>query len=109
MPAWRVGLIAGSVALVMVIGVLLWHPWSRPGSGGTGTEVTAAEEQFKRGKASEEQKNFAEAAQWFEKAAKQGHAEALDRLGLMNAEGRGVTKDEKAAVTWFSADRKSVV
>lgn len=42
-----------------------------------------------------------QALNWYRKAAEQGDATTQVRLGLMYAEGRGVTRDEQEAVRWF--------
>ena len=47
-----------------------------------------------------------EAAQWYQKAAEQGHAEAQASLGLMYVLGRDVPKDEAKAVQWFQKAAK---
>ena len=39
---------------------------------------------------------------WYRKAAEQGHARALDDLGLMYDKGEGVPEDDVAAYTWYS-------
>jgi TPR repeat protein len=38
---------------------------------------------------------------WFRKAADQGYADAQYNLGLMYADGQGVTQDDTAAMSWF--------
>src|SRR5438876_304360 len=43
-------------------------------------------------------KDFAEAVNWFRKAAEQNHANAQFNLGFCYANGQGVTKDEAEAV-----------
>jgi TPR repeat protein len=43
----------------------------------------------------------AEALDWYKKAARQGSLNAVTNMGLMYAEGRGVTKDPAQAVTLF--------
>ena len=43
----------------------------------------------------------AEAAEWFRKAAKQGHAKAQFSLGQAYSGGYGVAKDEAMAVKWY--------
>lgn len=40
------------------------------------------------------------AAEWYRKAADQGHAEAQFKLGKMYATGNGVEKDEGKAAEW---------
>ena len=41
-----------------------------------------------------------EAAQWYRRAAEQGHAPAMRSLGLLLAAGRGVELDFAEAVNW---------
>ncbi len=50
--------------------------------------------------------NEAEAARWFERAAKQGDAIAAYRLGTLYERGRGVPADAQKAVTWYAAAAK---
>ena len=38
---------------------------------------------------------------WFRKAADQGHDVAQNKLGDMYAEGLGVTKDARVAMSWY--------
>ena len=45
--------------------------------------------------------NDAEAVQWFQLAARQGHAPAQNDLGLMYANGMGVAENDAEAVQWF--------
>ena len=45
--------------------------------------------------------DYVEAVKWFRKAAKQGHLEAQDNLGLCYRDGLGVAKDYVEAVKWF--------
>lgn len=47
------------------------------------------------------EKDSNEAAEWFRKAAQQGHASAQYELGRMYAEGQGVPKDLVQAEKWF--------
>ena len=42
------------------------------------------------------------------KVAEQGDAEAQYNLGIMYANGRGVTQDDKEAVTWFRKGAEQV-
>jgi TPR repeat protein len=48
------------------------------------------------------EQNFAEAAVWYEKLAKQGDARAQTSLGLMYARGYGVEKNLATAHRWWS-------
>ena len=44
---------------------------------------------------------FAEAAGWYELAARQGLSEAQNNLGVMYKDGQGVQRNETEAVEWF--------
>jgi TPR repeat protein len=46
--------------------------------------------------------NFSEAAFWYEEAAKRGHLEAFNNLGVLYKEGHGVMQDEKRCFICFS-------
>jgi hypothetical protein len=48
-----------------------------------------------------EAQDYVEAAQWYRKAADQGHSLAQLNLGVMYANGQGVPQDEKEAVLWI--------
>lgn len=45
--------------------------------------------------------SYAEAFEWFSKAAEQGHAASQLLLGLMYGDGEGVPEDDVKAVEWF--------
>ena len=45
--------------------------------------------------------DYAQAVQWYHKAAEQGDAEAQFNLGLMYAKGQGVRQDDAQAVQWY--------
>jgi TPR repeat protein len=45
--------------------------------------------------------NYAEAAKWVTRAAKQGHALAQCNLGYCYAKGEGVPQDHMEAVVWY--------
>jgi TPR repeat protein len=45
--------------------------------------------------------DYAEAAKWYRKAAKQGDAHAQYNLGLMYEKGQGVRQDDAQAAKWF--------
>jgi len=49
------------------------------------------------------QKNYAEAARWFARAAAQGHPQAKYRLGKCYSLGEGVPKNDREAAKWFLA------
>src|SRR6266700_3359375 len=59
-----------------------------------GKSFRDAVDAYKRG-------DFAEAVNWFRKAADQGHAVAQFSLGVVYKKGRGVEKNEREAVAWF--------
>ena len=45
--------------------------------------------------------DYAQAVQWYRKAAEQGLAEAQYNLGVMYAKGEGVRQNYKIAKEWF--------
>lgn len=45
--------------------------------------------------------SFSEAAFWYEEAAKRGHPEAFNNLGVLYKDGHGVSQDEKRAFICF--------
>lgn len=45
--------------------------------------------------------NYAEAAEWYRKAAEQGNANAQYSLGHMYLFGQGVRQDSREAANWF--------
>ena len=47
------------------------------------------------------QVDLEKAAQWYKKAADQGHEEAQLHLGLLYAQGKGVEQDYQKAVSWL--------
>jgi hypothetical protein len=52
-------------------------------------------------------KDYAEALEWFRKAAERGHPQAQFNLGNMYLKGQGVKPDREEARKWFTkaADR----
>ncbi len=48
-------------------------------------------------------RDYAKAADWYTKAAKQGVALAQNNLGWMYHEGRGVARDDVRAYMWLNA------
>jgi len=48
-------------------------------------------------------RDYRQAAEWFGKAAEQGHADAQYNLGELYNKGRGVKKDKKIAQKWYEA------
>jgi TPR repeat protein len=45
--------------------------------------------------------DYAEAVDWYRKAAEQGDASAQTKLGIMYDDGRGVTQDYAEAADWY--------
>jgi TPR repeat protein len=45
--------------------------------------------------------DFAQAAEWYRKAADQSHSLAQFNLGMMYAQGQGLARDGDASMTWF--------
>ena len=45
--------------------------------------------------------DYSKAREWYEKAAKQGHATAQDDLGFMYANGKGVEQNLAKANEWW--------
>ncbi len=64
-----------------------------------------AEVQFNRGlqfaTGSGAAQDYAQAADWYRKAAEQNHGLAQFNLGVMYARGQGVVRDDAQAVVWF--------
>ena len=52
-------------------------------------------------KASEESRDYGQAAQWFQHSAEQGYRKAQYKLGLMYARGLGVNCDYVQAYAWL--------
>jgi FOG: TPR repeat, SEL1 subfamily len=57
--------------------------------------------QYQLGRAHEKNRNYGEAVSWYRKAADGGNAAAQYNLGVMYANGRGVSKNDAQAVDWF--------
>jgi len=51
-------------------------------------------------------RDYRQAAEWFSKAAEQGHADAQYNLGELYNKGRGVKRDKKIAQKWYKAAAK---
>jgi len=49
----------------------------------------------------EGERNDALAAQWYERAAEQGHVKAQNNIGMLYEQGRGVDEDASLAVAWY--------
>jgi TPR repeat protein len=56
---------------------------------------------FEDGVAAYQRNDFAAALKFWQPLADAGNAEAQDRIGLLYANGQGVTKDEAKAVEWY--------
>ena len=56
---------------------------------------------YERGKGVEANNAYAQAVNWYRKAARQGHAGAQFHLGLMYVHGKGVDQNQTKAVYWF--------
>ena len=56
---------------------------------------------YKLGQRFYEGNNFKQALEYFEKAAKQGNTEALNKIGVMCFKGEGITKDITKAIEYF--------
>jgi hypothetical protein len=89
-----------------------WHRnlFSRPqppavATAPTGADSGDAETQFNRGLkcagGTGAAQNYAQAAEWYHKAAAQSHPLAQFNLGVMYARGQGVTVDAAQSVLWF--------
>ena len=74
-----------------------------PRQPGRAAEAQDAESQFILGEhfRAGERPDEEQAAQWYLKAAAQGHGTAQFHLGLMYGQGRGVSRNETAAVLWL--------
>ncbi|HEV7220101.1 MAG: protein kinase [Terriglobales bacterium] len=59
------------------------------------------EEMVRHADASRNLKDYAQAAQWYGKAAEQGNPYARNQLGNLYQSGLGVTKDDAQAAQWF--------
>ena len=57
---------------------------------------------FVKGLAAHQAKNYREAARWYHKAAEQGHIDAQFNLGAMYTNGEGVAQDYVQAHKWFN-------
>ena len=73
---------------------------------------SSSEEMFDRGKdfyygRNGKKQDYTQAAQWYRKAAEQGHTEAQTDLGYMYERGYGVTKNLKTAVEWYARGAQS--
>ncbi len=48
------------------------------------------------------ERNFTEAMRWFRLAARQGHGDSANKLGVMYRHGNGVEPDPEQAILWFT-------
>lgn len=72
----------------------------------SGNSEQQAEACFEKGAAFENangESDLQQALQAYLTAAKLGHVESMNRLGMLYAEGRGVPQDYKTAFTWYQA------
>jgi len=60
-----------------------------------------AESCYDKGRQFEKDENYEEAAEWYEKAADQGHVYAQVSLGRAYSEGEGVPENKKEAAKWY--------
>jgi hypothetical protein len=91
------------VALAIVLSLLCSFPSSSPRAEGPADSSQSGRtraENYERGKALYDQRRFAEAFPFLEKAALDGHAEAQMHLGKMYFNGWGVKHDHKRAIEW---------
>ena len=65
-------------------------------------ELTTPKSLYEKGTISYDQGKYAEAIEWFRKAAEQGYAEAQNDLGYMYRSGEGVTQNYAEAVRWYA-------
>ncbi len=61
-----------------------------------------AEVSFRQGLIFHKERRYAEAAEWYRKAAEQGVPTAQNNLAVLYAEGQGVAQDYVAAHMWFA-------
>jgi len=70
-----------------------------------GLNCVDAEAQFNRGlqcaTGAGAEQNYAQAADWYRKAAEQSHGLAQFNLGVMYAQGQGVVRDDAQSTVWF--------
>lgn len=62
----------------------------------------SAEECYKKGVEFNDKKEYVQAAEWYLKAANQGHAKAQNNLGALYAQGHGVEKNQAKAIEWYT-------
>lgn len=80
-------------------------PKSRPAAGRPELDHADADVQFNRGlqfaAGAGMPQDYAQAAEWYRKAAAQNHGLAQFNLGVMYARGQGVVQDDAQSVAWF--------
>src|SRR5208337_1042274 len=78
---------------------------SRLAAAGSDVDSADAEVQFNLGlqfaTGAGAAQDYAQAADWYRKAAEQNHGLAQFNLGTMYANGQGVVKDDAQSVVWF--------
>ena len=78
---------------------------SRPAAARPGVDYLDAEVQFNRGlqfaTGAGATQDYAQAADWYRKAAEQNHGLAQFNLGTMYARGQGVAQDDAQSAAWF--------
>jgi TPR repeat protein len=83
---------------------------SPPAAASAPVDYADAEVQFNRGlqfaTGSGVAQNYAEARNWYGKAAEQNHGLAQFNLGMMYAKGQGVARDEAQSLVWFGRAAK---
>jgi len=60
------------------------------------------DEMFDKGEAAWDRGDYAEAVEWYQKAAEKGHAPAQTNLGVCYSKGKGIPKDMAKAVYWYT-------
>ncbi len=90
--------------------MFLSSPEKRPAAVGSDVACVDAEAQFGRGLqfavGAGAAQDYAQAANWYRKAAEQNHGLAQFNLGMMYAEGQGVAKDHAQSAVWFGRAAK---
>lgn len=85
-------LLTNLLSFITLLTLILWLPPAL---------AVNAEKAFNQGKSYYNQNDFTQAASWFYKAAKQGHANAQSLLGSMSLIGKGIPRDTRLAVYWL--------
>jgi TPR repeat protein len=78
---------------------------TQPAAASSDVDSVDAEVQFNRGlqfaTGAGAAQDYAQAADWYRKAAEQNHGLAQFNLGVMYARGQGVVRDDAQSVVWF--------